>query len=81
MGAALFLGCVVGVSPSIVAQQNTASAQSAPNNARRILPGLQEGGEVLLPTQWSLRPAGKQLEVGDLPVNIARESSITITVT
>jgi sugar lactone lactonase YvrE len=26
---------------------------------------------VLLPTQWSLRPAGKQLKLGDFPVNIA----------
>jgi YVTN family beta-propeller protein len=35
------------------------------------LPGLQRDGSVLLPNQWSLRPVGKQLAVGDFPVNIA----------
>ncbi len=35
------------------------------------LPGLQRDGSVLLPNQWSLRPAGRQLVVGDFPVNIA----------
>src|SRR5262249_1273559 len=37
----------------------------------RALPGMQIGGAVLLPNQWSLRPAGKQLELGVFPVNIA----------
>jgi DNA-binding beta-propeller fold protein YncE len=32
---------------------------------------LQAGGDILLPTQWSLKPAGKQLKLGDFPVNIA----------
>src|ERR1043165_446117 len=36
-----------------------------------ILPGLQRDGSVLLPNQWSLRPVGKQLVVGDFPVNVA----------
>lgn len=35
------------------------------------LPGLQRDGSVLLPNQWSLRPAGKQIPVGDFPSNIA----------
>ncbi|HXR05999.1 MAG TPA: beta-propeller fold lactonase family protein [Candidatus Acidoferrum sp.] len=35
------------------------------------LPGLRPDGSVLLPNQWSLRPAGKQIPLGDLPVNIA----------
>lgn len=37
----------------------------------RRLPGLQPDGAVLLPNQWSIRPAGTQREVGDFPVNIA----------
>jgi len=37
----------------------------------RVLPGLRKDGSVLLPNQWSLRPAGRQLELGDFPVNIA----------
>jgi sugar lactone lactonase YvrE len=35
------------------------------------LPGVQASGAVLLPNQWSLRPAGRQLELGDFPVNMA----------
>ncbi|WP_414661134.1 bifunctional YncE family protein/alkaline phosphatase family protein [Horticoccus sp. 23ND18S-11] len=35
------------------------------------LPGVQRDGSVLLPNQWSLRPVGKQLPVGDFPVNVA----------
>jgi len=38
---------------------------------RVALPGLQPDGSVLLPNQWSLRPAGRQLVVGDFPVNVA----------
>src|SRR5437764_15289563 len=37
----------------------------------RRLPGAQPGGSILLPNQWSLRPAGKQIELGDFPVNLA----------
>jgi DNA-binding beta-propeller fold protein YncE/phospholipase C len=37
----------------------------------RVLPGLRKDGSVQLPNQWSLRPAGRQLELGDFPVNIA----------
>jgi DNA-binding beta-propeller fold protein YncE len=39
--------------------------------APRTLPGIQPGGQVLLPNQWSLRPAGKQIALGDFPVNLA----------
>ncbi len=37
----------------------------------RILPGQRADGSTLLPNQWSLTPAGVQIEVGDFPVNIA----------
>jgi len=37
----------------------------------RVLPGPQPGGSIQLPNQWSLMPAGKQLELGDFPVNVA----------
>src|SRR5579862_540010 len=36
-----------------------------------LLPGQRPDGSVLLPNQWSLRPAGRQIEVGDFPINIA----------
>ena len=35
------------------------------------LPGPRPDGSTLLPNQWSLRPAGRQLGLGDFPVNIA----------
>jgi len=35
------------------------------------LPGARPDGSVLLPNQWSLRPAGRQVPLGDFPVNIA----------
>jgi len=35
------------------------------------LPGYRPDGSILLPNQWSLRPAGRQIELGDFPVNIA----------
>ena len=35
------------------------------------LPGLKPDGSVLLPNQWSLRPVGVQVPLGDFPVNIA----------
>jgi len=35
------------------------------------LPGKRADGSVLLPNQWSLRPAGRQVPMGDFPVNIA----------
>jgi YVTN family beta-propeller protein len=34
-------------------------------------PGPQRDGSVVLPNQWSLRPAGRQIEVGDFPTTIA----------
>ena len=37
----------------------------------RVLPGLLPSGFVQLPNQWRLRPAGKQIEVGNFPVNVA----------
>src|SRR5436189_6214189 len=36
-----------------------------------VLPGKQSDGSVLLPNQWSLRPVGKQVELGDFPINVA----------
>src|SRR3979411_2562991 len=34
-------------------------------------PGLQADGRTLLPNQWTLQPAGRQIKLGDFPVNIA----------
>ena len=54
----------------IVALALAALALQAPLNAVE-LPGLRPDGSVLLPNRWSLRPAGRQVALGDFPVNIA----------
>ena len=46
-------------------------ALTAAGASQVVLPGLQRDGSTLLPNQWSLRPAGQQLLVGDFPVNVA----------
>ena len=50
-----------------------ASALSAAQPVSRSVawPGRQPDGSVLLPNMWSLRPAGRQVDLGDFPVNIA----------
>ena len=48
---------------------------SAPTTTPRVLPGLLPDGSVQLPNQWKLRPAGKQIEVGNFPVNQALHPS------
>lgn len=35
------------------------------------VPGARRDGSVMLPNQWSLRPVGRQIPLGDFPVNIA----------
>ena len=36
-----------------------------------VWPGHQPDGSVLLPNQWSIKPVGSQVKVGDFPVNLA----------
>lgn len=50
------------------------AAQPGPDKLQkptRTLPGLDASGAIRLHNQWSLRPAGKQLELGDFPVTAA----------
>jgi DNA-binding beta-propeller fold protein YncE len=48
-----------------------ALAVTWPSDTKVQLPGERSDGSVLLPNQWSLRPAGVQVPLGDFPVNIA----------
>jgi DNA-binding beta-propeller fold protein YncE len=59
------LGMIVGMSCMV------ASGRGEEVRPRPVLPGVQPGGAVKLPNQWSLRPAGSQIELGDFPVNVA----------
>ncbi len=49
------------------------AASDADEQARNPvrLPGTAASGETVLPNGWSLRPSGKQIKLGDFPVNIA----------
>ncbi len=45
--------------------------QAAPAREAVTWPGMKPTGEVQLPNGWKLRPAGRQIALGDLPVNMA----------
>jgi DNA-binding beta-propeller fold protein YncE len=58
---------------ALVAGQ-AANLQPVPGQEKqpnRMLPGVEPDGSVRLHNTWTLKPAGKQLELGDFPVNIA----------
>jgi YVTN family beta-propeller protein len=50
---------------------SSACSLAADDKPTVLLPGQRVDGSVLLPNQWSLRPMGRQIELGDFPVNIA----------
>ncbi len=55
-------------SVSVALSLSAASMQAA---EPVLWPGPTPDGSMLLPNQWSLRPAGNHVELGDFPVNIA----------
>src|SRR4051812_44273884 len=65
-----FLNSIFGLALLLIAGTTVAFA-TEPGKKPTQLPGLQKDGSVLLPNQWSLRPAGHQVVVGDFPVNLA----------
>lgn len=75
--ATLLLGADDPADTANKAKTNTrtnASATEATKGKERAvatLPGLTPSGAVLLPNGWTLRPAGKQSALGDLPVVLA----------
>ena len=46
------------------------TAEEPAKSFKKDLPGPQISGEVKLPNGWSLKPAGKQIPLGDFPVNM-----------
>src|SRR5262249_30939109 len=55
----------------IVVCPAVADEPDMPLKKARVLPGAQADGSIRLPNAWSIQPAGKQLELGDFPVNVA----------
>jgi DNA-binding beta-propeller fold protein YncE len=61
LAVACWIGCLIAVG----------LAQEKRETPSRVLPGTLPDGRVQLPTQWLLKPVGKQVLLGDFPVNIA----------
>ncbi len=55
----------------MIASAETPRLPAAVAGAKPEFPGPQRDGAVLLPNQWRLRPAGKQVVVGDFPASMA----------
>ncbi|HJT77931.1 MAG TPA: bifunctional YncE family protein/alkaline phosphatase family protein [Gemmataceae bacterium] len=63
--ALILLVCAVAAAPA----KDPPAPKVAP--PRRVLPGVRDNGSIQMPNQWSLRPAGKQITLGDFPVTLA----------
>src|SRR2546428_2988471 len=63
---------IAGLALTVLVSEPSQNKESAGVQRPRVeLPGQRADGSVLLPNQWSLRPAGRQVLLGDFPVNIA----------
>src|SRR5467141_5409959 len=49
--------------------------------ATRLVPGALRDGSTLLPTGWRIRPAGRVVPVGTLPLNLVTLSDGSVLVT
>ena len=57
---------VLAVAASCLVQSELCAA----TDTSVLWPGMQPDGSMLLPNQWSLRPAGKPIQLDDFPVNL-----------
>ena len=74
--AALLLLAYAGLTLAVIDRTpRPGTAEDRLPRPPRLLPGVQASGAVQLPNQWSLRPAGRQLLLGDFPVNLALHPS------
>jgi len=62
------LACALGL---MATSCSRISVNRSLKDAGPVWPGKQPDGSVLLHNEWSLNPAGKQVELGDFPVNVA----------
>ena len=66
IAAAVMIGIGLAAGGLVTGREVRAEEPTPPR-----IPGPQADGSVVLPNQWSLRPVGRQLEVGDFPAAIA----------
>ncbi|MBY0458927.1 MAG: hypothetical protein K2V38_16435, partial [Gemmataceae bacterium] len=71
VGSLFVLGVGVVAAPTQPEKKNEPKKEAESKPLDRVLPGLRKDGFVQLPNQWSLKPAGRHVETGDFPVNIA----------
>ncbi len=62
---------LIAVVPLVALFVGCSSPERAQTDEPIDVPGQRPGGAVRLPNQWWLRPVGKQVALGDFPVNIA----------
>ncbi len=60
---------------TVEGDQNRAGSAAEPGKKGITWPGMTRDGAVLLPNGWSLKPAGRQTKLGDLPVQVAMHPS------
>jgi DNA-binding beta-propeller fold protein YncE len=86
VAAAVFLIAVTGFALALASwpsevpvpsrtERKNEDAHTEHRKRKPMLPGLEPGGLVRLPNQWALHPAGKQLALGDFPVNLVLHPS------
>ena len=71
----LLLGVLGLALPCLFSCKQPAVSPALRSSSQTRLPGPQPDGSVLLPNQWSLRPAGRQIELRDFPANVALHPS------
>jgi YVTN family beta-propeller protein len=65
----------------VLLDQDSLLAQDKSDQTPQIvLPGPLGKGVMQLPTQWTLKPAGKHVPLGDFPVNVAVHPTLPIAV-
>src|SRR5437868_4542170 len=65
------IGIVLDPASSTSARGQEGPGAGAKSRQATAWPGMTSAGTVLLPNGWSLKPAGRQTRLGDLPVQIA----------
>jgi YVTN family beta-propeller protein len=64
------LSVFLAMSLAIPSSWSGEERQNAAGILPRLLPGMLKDGRVQLPNQWMLNPAGRQMALGDLPMNM-----------
>jgi YVTN family beta-propeller protein len=71
----LLLALFVVAGCSSIEKRSATHSQSETNATELDVPGPRGSGTVRLPNQWWLKPVGRQIVLGDFPVNIALHPS------